>query len=63
MGSQQQQYLVDVDSIGLLPLSLPFLLVPFGDSLGSLARLGSSFTRSLRGHREDLKSARDERLK
>jgi len=44
------QHLVDVDCIGLLPLSLALLLVALGNSLGGLARLGSSFSRSLRGH-------------
>merc|ERR1719504_283315 len=50
------QHLVDVDCVRLLPLALPFLLVPFGNSLGGLARLGTSFTRSLGRHCEDLKS-------
>ena len=37
------QYFVDVDSIGLLPLPLPaLLLVSFGRLLGDLCRLGSS---------------------
>ena len=34
--------LVDVDRIGLLPLALPLLFVTLGNSLGSLATLGSS---------------------
>ena len=44
--------LVDVDGIGLLPLALPLLLVPFGDGLGGLARLGSSLSRGLGRHRD-----------
>merc|ERR1719342_704000 len=44
------QHLVDVDCIGLLPLSLTLLLVALGNSLGGFARLGSSFSRSLRRH-------------
>ena len=44
------QHLVDVDGIGLLPLLLLLLLVSLGDGLGSLARLGSSFSRCLGGH-------------
>ena len=56
VGSLNQcKYLVDVDCVGFLPLALPFLLVPLGDSFGSLARLGSSFTRSLGRHYVDLK--------
>ena len=43
-------YLVDVDGIRLLPLALPLLLVPLGDCLCSLARLGSSFSRGLGRH-------------
>ena len=43
-------YLVDVDGIRLLPLALPLLLVPLGDRLRSLARLGSSFSRCLGRH-------------
>ena len=42
--------LVDVDCIRLLPLSLALLLVTFSNSLGSLARLSSSFSRSLGRH-------------
>ena len=38
------QHLVDVDSIGLLPLSLLLLLVSLGDSLLGLARLFGSFS-------------------
>ena len=44
------QHLVDVDGIGLLPLSLPFLLVSLGNLLGGLARLGSSLSRGLGWH-------------
>ena len=44
------QHLVDVDGIGLLPLSLPLLLVSLGNLLGSLARLGSSLSRGLGWH-------------
>merc|ERR1719153_1716216 len=44
------QHLVDVDCVGLLPLSLPLLLVTLGNGLGGFARLGSSFTRSLGWH-------------
>ena len=36
--------LVDVDRIGLLPLSLTFLLVALGNCLGSLAALDCSFS-------------------
>ena len=42
--------LVDVDGIGLLPLSFPLLLVSLGDSLSGFARLGSSFSRCLGWH-------------
>ena len=42
--------LVDVDCVGLLPLSLALLLVALGNSLGGLARLDCSLTRSLRRH-------------
>ena len=42
--------LVDVDRVGLLPLSLTLLLVALGDSLGGLARLDGSLTRSLGRH-------------
>ena len=59
--SEKKKNLVDVDCVGLLPLALPFLLVPLGDSFGGLARLGGSFTRSFGGHCEDLKSARDKK--
>ena len=38
------QHLVDVDSIGFLPLSLLFLLVSLSDSLLGLARLFGSFS-------------------
>ena len=41
--------LVDVDGIGLLPLSLLLLLVSLGDGL-SLARLGSSLSGGLGWH-------------
>ena len=44
------QHLVDVDGVGLLPLSLLLLLVALGDGLGGLARLGSSLTRGFRRH-------------
>ena len=42
--------LVDVDCVGLLPLSLALFLVALGDSLSGLARLSSSFTRGLGRH-------------
>ena len=42
--------LVDVDRIGLLPLSLTLLLVTLGNSLGGLARLDCSLARSLGRH-------------
>ena len=41
------QHLVDVDCIGLLPLSLPLLLVSLGNLLGGIARLGSILSRGL----------------
>ena len=44
--------LVDVDCVGLLPLSLALLLVTLGNSLGGLARLGGSFTRGFGRHFE-----------
>ena len=44
------QHLVDVDSIGLLPLLLLFLLVSLLDGLGGLARLLSSLSGNLGGH-------------
>ena len=44
------EHLVDVDGVGLLPLALPLLLVPLGDGLGSLARLGSSLAGDLGRH-------------
>ena len=43
-------YLVDVDGVRLLPLALSLLLVALGDGLGSFARLGCSFSRSLGRH-------------
>ena len=49
-GKKEELYLVDVDGIRFLPLALPLLLVALGDSLGGLARLGSSFSRSLGWH-------------
>ena len=42
--------LVDVDRVGLLPLSLTLLLVALGDSLGGLSGLNSSLTRGLGRH-------------
>ena len=39
VGVDLLQHLVDVDSIGLLPLSLLLLLISLGDGFGSLARL------------------------
>jgi len=42
--------LVDVDRIGLLPLSLTLLLVALGNSLCGLARLDGGLTRSLGRH-------------
>ena len=42
--------LVDVDRVGLLPLSLTLLLVALGNSLGGLARLDGGLTRSLGRH-------------
>jgi len=44
------QHLVDVDCVGLFPLSLALLLVALGHSLGGLARLGSSFSRGFGRH-------------
>ena len=38
------QHLVDVDGVGLLPLSLLLLLVTLGDGLGGLAGLLGSFS-------------------
>ena len=43
------EHLVDVDGVGLLPLSLLLLLVSLGDGL-SLARLGSSLSGGLGWH-------------
>ena len=47
-----KSHLVDVDGIGLLPLSLSLLLITFSNCLGSFAGLGCSFTRSLWWHDE-----------
>ena len=44
------QHLVDVDGIGLLPLSLLLFLVSLGDSLLGLARLFGSFSRGFGWH-------------
>ena len=44
------QHLVDVDSIGLLPLSLLLLLVSLGDGLLGLTRLLGSFSRGFGWH-------------
>ena len=44
VGVHLLQHLVDVDGIGLLPLSLPLLLVSLGNLLGGLARLGGSLS-------------------
>ena len=41
------QHLVDVDCIGLLPLSIIFLHVSLGNLLGGIARLGSILSRGL----------------
>ena len=46
--------LVDVDGVGLLPLSLLLLLVALGDGLGGLARLGSSLSGGLGWHGDGL---------
>ena len=48
------QNLVDVDSVGLLPLSLLLLLVTLGDGLGGLAGLLGSFSRNLWWHVDEL---------
>ena len=44
VGVDLLQHLVDVDSVGLLPLSLLLLLVTLGDGLGGLAGLLGSFS-------------------
>ena len=44
------QHLVDVDSIGLLPLSLLLLLITLGDGLGGLARLLSGLSGNFGRH-------------
>ena len=46
--------LVDVDSVGLLPLVLLLLLVALGDGLGGLAGLLGSFSRNLGRHDDGL---------
>ena len=43
-------HLVDVDGVGLLPLTLPLLLIALGHSLGSFASLGRTLSRGLWGH-------------
>ena len=50
VGVDLLQHLVDVDSVGLLPLSLLLLLVTLGDGLGSLSRLLCSFSRNFWWH-------------
>ena len=50
VGVDLLQHLVDVDSIGLLPLLLLLLLVSLLDGLGGLARLLSSLSGNLGGH-------------
>ena len=44
VGVDLLQHLVDVDSVGLLPLSLLLLLITLGDGLGGLAGLLGSFS-------------------
>ena len=44
VGVDLLQHLVDVDSVGFLPLGLLLLLVTLGDSFGSLARLLSGLS-------------------
>ena len=53
------QDLVDVDGVRLLPLLVPFLLVALGNSLGGLAGLGSSFSRGLGRHGDELVSTEE----
>ena len=50
VGVDLLQHLVDVDSVGLLPLLLLLLLVSLLDGLGGLARLLGGFTGNLGGH-------------
>ena len=50
VGVHLLEHLVDVDGVGLLPLSLLLLLVALGDGLGGLARLGSSLSGGLGWH-------------
>ena len=52
MGPTKPIYLVNIDSVRLLPLALPLLLITLGDSLSSLSRLGSSLSRGLGRHRD-----------
>ena len=50
VGVDLLQHLVDVDSVGLLPLLLLLLLVSLLDSLGGLTRLLGGFTGNLGWH-------------
>ena len=59
VGVHLLQDLVDVDGVRLLPLLVPFLLVALGNSLGGLARLGSSFSRGLGRHGDELVSTEE----
>ena len=54
VGVHLLEHLVDVDGVGLLPLSLLLLLVALGDGLGGLARLGSSLSGGLGRHGDGL---------
>ena len=54
VGVHLLEHLVDVDGVGLLPLSLLLLLVALGDGLGGLARLGSSLSGGLGWHGDGL---------
>ena len=50
VGVDLLQHLVDVDRVGLLPLSLLLLLISFGDGFGSLARLLGGLSGNFRRH-------------